>query len=76
MHEAPRLHHQADAPPKVRFATDSWVEEAGFEPLVPRRTDSNSEQAQYGAAIEAAITQRGQRFPRLLEWESRRLIRL
>jgi hypothetical protein len=25
-----------DAPPKVRFASDSLLEEAGFEPSVPR----------------------------------------
>jgi len=27
--------HRWDAPPKVRFATDSPLEESGFEPSVP-----------------------------------------
>ena len=29
--------HRWDAPPKVRFATDSPLEGTGFEPSVPRR---------------------------------------
>jgi hypothetical protein len=32
--------HRWDAPPKVRFATDSLVEEIGFELVVPCRAAS------------------------------------
>jgi hypothetical protein len=30
-----------DAPPKVRFASDSPLEESGFEPLVPLQSQHN-----------------------------------